>query len=224
MCFSANASFTAGTVLTVIGAICVRKVKIPSQLFFASIPVIFAIQQFSEGFLWLSLTRPAFAEFKMSMTFLFIFFAQIVWPFWVPFAVMMIKPASERNIFGKILLLCGSSVSLYLGYCLLNFPVNPRIDGMHIAYDQSYPPSVALICGILYVLATVFPPFFTRIKKMWMLGMAILISYVFTTIFYNDYLVSVWCFFASVISIAVYTVVQELNVESKSVMTSGVYE
>lgn len=220
MCFSANASFTAGTVLSVIGAMSVRKVKTPSQLFFASIPVIFAIQQFSEGFLWLSLTKPAFAELKTGMTYIFLFFAQVVWPFWVPFAVMKMKPNTERSIFGKILLVCGFTVSLYLGYCLFNYSVNARVDGMHIAYDQPYPESVAFVCGILYVLATVFPPFFVGIKRMWLLGLAILISYVVTTIFYNDYLVSVWCFFASVISIAVYSVVTELEGESTRATSS----
>lgn len=101
MCFSANASFTAGTVLTVIGAISVRKVRVPSQIFFASIPIIFAIQQFSEGFLWLSLTKPAFAELKVSMTFIFLFFAQIVWPFWVPFAVMKMNDTGKGKSFEK---------------------------------------------------------------------------------------------------------------------------
>ena len=220
MCFSANASFTAGTVLSVIGAISVRKVKSPSQLFFASIPVIFAIQQFSEGFLWLSLTKPAFAELKTYMTYIFLFFAQIVWPFWVPFAVMKMKPSNEKNVFGKVLIMCGSIVSLYLGYCLLNYSVDARADGMHITYDQPYPKSVAFICGILYVFATVFPPFFVGIKRMWLLGIAILISYVVTTVFYNEYLVSVWCFFASVISIAVYSVVNELEGESSRVTSS----
>lgn len=218
MCFSANASFTAGTVLTVIGAVSVRKVKAPSQIFFASIPVLFAIQQFSEGFLWLSLTKPAFADLRTSMTFIFLFFAQVVWPFWVPFAVLKLKPKNERSVIGKLFLIAGSSVSLYLGYCLLNYPVNARIDEMHIAYDQLYPQSIAFICGIFYVLATVFPPFLAGIKRMWMLGLSILISYVITTIFYNDYLVSVWCFFASVISIAVYSVVHEfVIVEKKAV-------
>jgi hypothetical protein len=44
---------------------------------------------------------------------------------------------------------------------------------------------------------------------MWLLGTTILISYIITTIFYVDYIVSVWCFFASVISVAVYIIMQE---------------
>jgi hypothetical protein len=211
MCFSANASFTAGTVLSVIGALSVRKVTVPSQNFFAVIPILFAIQQFAEGFLWLSLTTSEFAELRESMTFLFLFFAQVLWPAWVPFAVMKMNPSHKVNPFGKVLLLCGILVSVYLGYCLLNYPVSAVVDGMHISYEQQYPQSVALICGILYIVATVFPPFFSGMKRMWSLGFAILISYVITTVFYNDYLVSVWCFFASVISIAVYSVVHALN-------------
>lgn len=55
MCFSTTASFVAGTFLTVIGVASVKKVKGPGQLMFAVIPLVFAVQQFSEGFVWMSL-------------------------------------------------------------------------------------------------------------------------------------------------------------------------
>ena len=55
MCFSANASFISGSVLTIVGVATVLKAKTPSQAAFGSVPFIFAIQQFSEGFVWLSL-------------------------------------------------------------------------------------------------------------------------------------------------------------------------
>jgi hypothetical protein len=44
---------------------------------------------------------------------------------------------------------------------------------------------------------------------MWMLGITILISYIMTTIYYTDYVVSVWCFFASIISIVVFFIIRE---------------
>jgi hypothetical protein len=55
---------------------------------------------------------------------------------------------------------------------------------------------------------------------MWYLGIAILVSYIMTKIFYTDYIVSVWCFFASVISIAVYAVILELNKPNKDFSSS----
>ena len=59
MCFSATASFGASAVLGVIGVAAVAKAKTKPQRLFASIPLVFAVQQLSEGFLWLSQNIPA---------------------------------------------------------------------------------------------------------------------------------------------------------------------
>jgi hypothetical protein len=55
MCFSAGASFAGGVIITGIGVAAFREVHKPSQLVFAIIPVFFGVQQFVEGFLWLTL-------------------------------------------------------------------------------------------------------------------------------------------------------------------------
>ena len=41
---------------------------------------------------------------------------------------------------------------------------------------------------------------------MWIFGAAIVVSYIIAHQIYVDYIVSVWCFFASVISVVVYLV------------------
>jgi hypothetical protein len=100
----------------------------------------------------------------------------------------------------------GAIVSFYLAYCLMSYPVAAEITGRHIAYLQNYPVAPDKYCGTLYVMATILPPFFSPIKHMRLLGLAILISYVITQVFYTGYIVSVWCFFASVISIIVFMI------------------
>jgi hypothetical protein len=55
MCFSASASFGASLVLSVIGVATIKNTRHREQLPFASIPFVFAVQQFSEGVLWLTL-------------------------------------------------------------------------------------------------------------------------------------------------------------------------
>lgn len=211
MCFSASASFGAGIVLSAISIASIKKAKQPSQVLFASIPLIFAVQQFTEGFLWLSLTNPGYSSLQQASTYIFLFFAQVVWPFWVPFSLLMLTEKEKRRSIEKILVLIGGIVSLYLAYCLLSFKVEAQVTGYHIAYGQDYPAGLSLYGGLLYVMATIFPPFFSPIKRMWMLGAAILISYIITNVFYTDYIVSVWCFFASVISAAVFLVMYQIN-------------
>jgi hypothetical protein len=211
MCFSAGASFGAGVVLSVIGVASIKKAQSSSQIIFASIPLIFAIQQITEGFVWLSLSNPAYASLQQVATYNFLFFAQVVWPVWVPFAILKLEPKERRRKSEMFLVGIGSLVSLYLAFCLLTFHVEAKIIGYHIAYQQDYPSAISNYCGGLYVIATIVPPFFSRIRRMWMLGTTILISYVITTIFYTDYIVSVWCFFASIISIAVFAILHEIK-------------
>lgn len=82
MCFSAAASFGASATLTGVGVLAARQVTAPNQRAFAAIPVIFAIQQFVEGFVWLSLTQESWAEWTRLSTFSFLFFAEVLWPMW----------------------------------------------------------------------------------------------------------------------------------------------
>lgn len=211
MCFSAGASFGAGAILSVVGVASIRKAESPSQIPFASIPFIFAVQQITEGFLWLSLTDPAYASLQQDATYNFLFFAQVVWPIWAPFAIMKLEPKERQRTFEKVLVGIGAFVSVYLAYCLVSYHVEAKVVGYHVTYEQDYPSVLGRYGGLLYVVATVAPPFFSRIKRMWILGATVLISYVITTVLYTDYIVSVWCFFASIISIAVYVIMYNLT-------------
>ena len=58
MCFSAAASLAAGGTLSVVGGLTLAKVKNKSELPFASIPLLFGIQQAIEGAVWLSFGSP----------------------------------------------------------------------------------------------------------------------------------------------------------------------
>jgi hypothetical protein len=219
MCFSATASFGAGAVLTVIGVASIKIAPSKTQLPFGTIPLIFAVQQITEGFLWLALTNPAYASLREVATYNFLFFAQVVWPAWVPYAIYKFTPKDEQRTFGKILVATGVLVSTYLAYCLLSYPVEANVVGYHISYTQDYPVALSRYGGLLYIIATIAPPFFSRVKGMWMLGAAILISYVITAILYTDYIVSVWCFFASIISIAILAIMHQHRSSARTVLT-----
>jgi len=221
MCFSAGASFGAGVILTTIGVASIKKSESNSQIFFASIPLIFAVQQISEGFLWLALTNSNFAFLKWPATYLFLLIAQVIWPFWVPFSLLKLIKNKKRRKVEKILLLIGILVSLFLAFCLINYRVEAKIMGMHIFYDQDYPKFLSNYGGIFYVIATIIPPFLSKYKRMCAFGTAILISYIITHIYYPENTVSVWCFFASVISISVYSVLFEMKKSKENIMYMG---
>ena len=211
MCFSATASFSAGVVLTVIGVAAIKKVQHPSQIMFAVIPLIFAVQQIAEGVLWLALPNPQYLRTQVSFTYIFLFFAEVVWPLWVPMAILLLEKEALRKRVQRYLVAAGLVVGLYLAWCLVKFPVQANIVGYHIAYTLKFPPSLQNYGIVLYALATIIPPFFSPIKRMWMLGVAIAVSYIISAIFYEHYVLSVWCFFASIISISVYVIMREIK-------------
>jgi len=211
MCFSTEASFTAGVVLTAIGVGTLKKAKSGNEIFFASIPLIFAAQQFTEGFLWLALTGKASTAFAVPATYIFLIFAQVIWPLWVPLAILKLEKFEKRKKILKLFLIMGVLVAIYNSYCLITYHATGSIVGMHISYNQDYHTVFSNYIGFFYVVTTTVSPFFSSIKRMWALSTAIFISYIVTTFFYEDYFVSVWCFFASVISITIYAVMQEIR-------------
>ena len=216
MCFSATASFTAGIVLTAIGVASIKKVQHRSQFLFAAIPLIFAVQQFSEGILWLTLPYPELQYLQKNTTFFFLVFAQIIWPLYVPVAILFLEKQRTRKNIQRVLVGIGIVVACYLTYCLYAYEVHAEIDCYHIAYIQAYPEKFRIWGGLLYIIATIVPPFFSHIRRMWLLGVTVLVSYLITTLFYENYLVSVWCFFASVISISVWIIMREIKTASRA--------
>ena len=211
MCFSAVASFSLGGVLTVAGVATMRKVQQPSQIPFASIPLLFGVQQITEGLTWLSLNHSLPSFTPVLSTYAFLFLAQIVWPVWVPASIILLREKQKRGLIEKLLVATGAAVSMYLFYCLVTFKVSSEIVGNHVAYIQAYPRGIARYCGISYLIATILPSFFSGVRHMWVLGVAILISYLFTAVFYTEYVISVWCFLAAVISVIIFALMKNVQ-------------
>ena len=96
MCFSATASFSAGALLIGIGALTLKSAKHRRELPFAAIPLLFAIQQLSEGVIWLTFRYEA-PLLNAVMTHLYSFFSHVLWPIYVPVAVLLIEPPGRRR-------------------------------------------------------------------------------------------------------------------------------
>ena len=183
MCFSAEASFIAGSGLLLAGVATLKKVSTPSQLVFASVPLIFSVQQFSEGFLWISLTDSAYAEWHKPLTHVFLFFAQVVWPAWIPFAFLLIEKDAKRKKLLKVLSAMGLLLSTYMFLCLFNFNVTSKVTSYHIFYEVDY-PDIYNVGNIIYLFSTVISTLISRIKWVWIMGILDLISFIISFIFF----------------------------------------
>ncbi len=203
MCFSAGASFGAAVMLTAVGIAAMKKVESRRLMPFAAIPLLFATQQFAEGSIWLSSTNSIPPGFQQPAVYVFLIFAQVIWPAWVPISIWLIEPRGKRRAILLALAAAGVILTLYNTFCLINYPVWADAADRHIVYHRSFPQMGVHISSIAYILATIFPPLISKINKMFVLGFAILFSFLITVMMYQEFLISVWCFFAAVISVIV---------------------
>ena len=121
MCFSAEASFAGGIVISAIGIATIKKVHEPSQLVFACIPLFFGIQQIVEGFLWLTLPHQEYHNVQKISTYLFLIMADVLWPVMIPLAVLLMEKNIKKKRILRILIALGFSLSSYYVFCLFFF-------------------------------------------------------------------------------------------------------
>lgn len=209
MCFSAEASFAGGVIISAIGVAVVTKVHKPSQLLFASIPLFFGLQQFTEGVLWLTIPNPDYAALQKIATFIFLIMADVLWPTLIPLAVLMMESNTRKRKIIRLLLFVGLSVSAYYSCCLLFLNVTPQIMGYHIMYNSDFPKLIAIPVFILYLVATLTPLFISSIERTHMMGILMFFSCLVTALFFTQYLTSVWCFFAALISGIIYWILSD---------------
>lgn len=205
MCFSAEASFAAGAVLTAGGGYAMVRASAaaPSLTPLAVYPAAFGVQQFAEGLLWLELPS-ASATHASALALVFLFFSHFFWPFWTPFSIYWLARGSSLR--GPLLALTGLGfvVGALLFAPLLaegSVPVG-RLDG-HIVYDTAsvYTGSISpdiVLAG--YGLVVLLPFALTRDRAVQGFGALIVLSMLAALAFYAATFISVWCFAAALIS------------------------
>ena len=197
MCFSATASFTAGVALLIVGTVTTRRASRRAELPYALIPVLFGLQQLIEGALWL--TFPVKAPLlNTALTHAFSFFSHVLWPLYVPVAVLLLEPTPWRRKVLVAIALASATVSLYLLYFLVRLSIVAEPSGGHIAYIS--PHFYALAAMGLYLLGTCVSSLFSSHRSVRWFGAAAFISFVGAYAFYAFWFISVWCFFAALLS------------------------
>ena len=201
MCFSASASLIAGTTLSAVGAVTLTKVKRKEEIPFAVMPLLFGIQQISEGLIWLSFQFHT-PFLNSIMTYVFSLFSHVVWPILVPFAIVLLEtvPLRKRILYGLQAL--GIAVGLYLLYFLVRFPVTSEILNRSISYESPHFYLIAIMTA--YFAATLGSPLLSSNKIINLFGIMALLAAVAANGFYATTFISVWCFFAAVVSLMIY--------------------
>jgi len=198
MCFSATANFVGSGVLGAVGVVTLTKVKHRRELLFAALPVLFAIHQFIEGFVWLGLDGALSPVVAHDMGAAFMLYAQGLLPFLLPLSVFLFEPTakSRRNMLPFLIL--GGATTLYILWALTAFPLELYVRGNSIVYINQATDNTAV--ALFYVIATCGSLFFSKIKMMVIFGAANLAILLVVMEVKRYAFTSLWCAYAAVAS------------------------
>src|SRR5271157_406431 len=134
MCFSAAVNFAGSGVLAGVGVVTLTRVKHRRELLFASLPILFAIHQFIEGFVWLGLDGILSPKITHNMGAAFMLYAQGLLPFLLPLSVLLFEPnaKSRRRMFPFLVL--GTATTLYILWVLTAYTTDIYIRNNSIVY------------------------------------------------------------------------------------------
>src|SRR5271155_62363 len=201
MCFSATANFVGSGVLGAVGVVTLSKVKHRRELLFASLPILFAIHQFIEGFVWLGLDGILSPAVTHDMGAAFMLYAQGLLPFLLPLSVLLFEPDGKGRWRMLPFLAVGTGTTLYILWALTAFPTQVYVKGNSIVYINQATNNTAV--AVLYVVATCGSLFFSKVRAMVLFGVANMAILLAVMAFKRYAFTSLWCAYAAVASVII---------------------
>ncbi|MDE1919101.1 MAG: hypothetical protein KGH56_00160 [Patescibacteria group bacterium] len=199
MCFSATASLVAGGALTATGALTMSQAKTKKELPLASIPLIFGIQQLTDGVVWLSF---GVEPIHTIAVYAYSIFSQALWPMFVPWALLLIETDPARKKALRLFSLFGLLVGLFFLFYIVTGPNVAEIVNHCVAYYTPHPHVLTTLA--LYLLVTCGSCLVSSHKLLNIFGIALFFSFIISGWFYIETFSSVWCFFAAILSFIIY--------------------
>ena len=201
MCFSATANFVGSAVLGAAGVATLTRVKHRRELLFAALPMLFAVHQFIEGFVWLGLDGILSPAVAHDMGAAFMLYAQGLLPFLLPLSVLLFEPNAKSRSRMLPFLVLGGATTLYILWALTAFPLQLYVKGNSIVYINQATNNTAV--ALLYVIATCGSLFFSKIKMMVVFGAANLAILLVVMGVKRYAFTSLWCAYAAVASVII---------------------
>jgi hypothetical protein len=201
MCFSATANFVGSGVLGGMGVATLAKVKHRRELMFASLPALFAVHQFIEGFVWLGLDGILSPTVAHNMGAAFVLYAQGLLPFLMPLSIMLFEPTRARRRTMLPFVVLGTLLTLYMLWGLAAYPLQVSVMGNSIVY-VNYATNMTWV-AVLYVIATCGSLFFSKVKAMVFFGTANLVILLAVMAVKRYAFTSLWCAYAAVASVII---------------------
>jgi hypothetical protein len=212
MCFSETVSFSAAAGLSLLGIGTIRQTTSRAQLLLAAFPCLFAVQQTLEGLVWLGKSNSYFGEFDSIGTYGFLLFATLLWLVLSPLSIYLL----ETDIHKKRLLLGLAAGGLLLGVYLfgwiMSHGIQPQTFSGNLLYDLRFIPFYEA-SKYLYLAIIVLPFAIAHSSALKLFSGLIASSFALSQLLFHATMVSVWCFFAAVLSGFLYVTISDISVK-----------
>ena len=176
---------------------------------FASIPLVFAAQQATEGVVWLTIDGSAHATVNRLAVVAFLGLALVVWPIWLPLSLQLVERSPERRRALMRLTWLGLAVAAAAVVLLTRSRPLAVVAGHSIRYHRSGRATGWLEGLVLmaYFAPTILPLFVSTAPLARVIGVVLAMSLVLTALIQHNAMTSMWCFFAAILSALIWVAI-----------------
>ncbi len=174
----------------------------PRELIFASLPLLFALHEFTQGFVWLGiygLIEPSALKIAESV---YIFYAHGLLPFIIPLAIWLIEPKGRRRDLIALLMIIGALLSVYSLWGLSDEHTTVSLKNGFLYYVN--PMTDYVWVGMLYILTTGGSLILSRNITIQLFGWLNILGINLVYWLQPDALTSLWCLYAALVSMVLY--------------------
>ena len=191
-------NFTLSGAIGLVGIFTLRKVSTPKEVLFALIPLLFALHQFTEGFVWLGVGGYIGHRALEIASGIFIYYAQGLLPFIIPLAIWFIEKDGYKKKLLGILTVLGFFLAVYTMYALSNIPSTVTVVNNALFYNN--PSTANIYDALLYILTTCGALMLSSSISISLFGFLNLIGLTIIFLLRPYGFTSLWCLYAAVIS------------------------
>lgn len=185
-----------------IGIDALRHVRLRhDHLAFAALPLLFGVHQLTEALVWFGLRRDLPEAWVGPATWVYLVFAFVVLPVYVPLAIRALEPPGSRKSLMTVFVLLGGAVSAVLLAAMIRGPVTARLGDNHIAYGTDLRAGVLISAA--YVVATCGSMLLSGYRRIAYFGVVNLFAVVVLAYLTIDGFASLWCGWAATTSVAI---------------------
>lgn len=206
MCFSAQVSFVAAAVLAPAGVFAMHRAYGVDRryLALATLPLLFAAQQFFEGLVWISGSQGN-AELVARYSLAYMFFAWVAWPVWVLVSCYFLERGGRRNLYLAFAIAGAMLGSLqYVPYFAHKGWLVTTFLGHAIGYGGTDLLDLIVsreVTYSIYVAVVIGPLLLSSDAKARVFGGLVAAVLVATYLFFTYAYVSVFCFGGAIMSL-----------------------